>query len=156
MKKVIVAGLIAMAPIVAQAGNSAGCGLGSQLFDGQSGLAPNILAATTNGLSGNNTFGMTSGTLGCNDGDTVMAAADAYLDSNMERVARDMASGEGEALETLAALIGIDDADKAVFYTVSKSNFSKIYGRSDVTSQEVLVSLKAVMLSNDTLAKYVA
>lgn len=156
MKKVILAGLIAMAPLAAQAGNSAGCGLGSQLFDGQNGLAPNVLAATTNGLSGNNTFGMTTGTLGCNSGDTVMAAAGEFLDSNMERVARDMSTGQGESLETLAALIGVEDADKATFYSVSKANFSSIYSRNDVSSEEVLASLKAVMLSNETLAKYVA
>ena len=156
MKKLIIAGFIAITPLAAQAGGSAGCGVGSQLFDGQSGLGPNILAATTNGLSGNNTFGMSSGTLGCNSGDTVTAAADTFLDSNMERVARDMSTGHGESLETLATLMGIDQADKAKFFQVSQSNFTSIYSRDDVTSSEVIASLKAVMLKDVTLAKYVA
>jgi len=153
MKKIVIAGLMVLAPMAAQA-DSAGCGVGSILFDGQSGLAPNVLAATTNGISGNNTFGMTSGTLGCNANDTVTAAADIFLKSNMERVARDMATGEGEALETLATLMGIEDADKPAFYTVSQSNFKTIYSRDDVTSNEVLASLKGVMLKDVTLAKY--
>ena len=156
MKKVIIAGLMVLTPLAAQATNSAGCGVGSQLFDGQSGLAPNVLAATTNGISGNNTFGMSSGTLGCDQNDTVTAAADTFLDANMERVARDMATGEGEALETLATLMGVEAADRATFYSVSQSNFKTIYSRDDVSSSEVLASLKAVMSSDATLAKYAA
>ena len=156
MKKLLIVGLMALAPLAVQAGGSAGCGLGSTLFDGQSGLAPNILAATTNGLSGNNTFGMTTGTLGCDQNDSISAAADGFLNANMERVARDMATGQGESLETLAALIGVEEADKASFYTVSQTNFKSIYSRDDVTSTEVLASLKAIMLSDATLAKYAA
>ncbi len=154
MKKIVIAGLMVLAPMAAQASNSAGCGAGSILFDGQSGLGPNILAATTNGLSGNNTFGMTSGTLGCNQNDTVTAAADIFLNANMERVARDMATGEGESLETLATLMGIDDADKSAFYRFSQSNFTAIYSSDEVSSSEVMASLKAVMLTDVTLAKY--
>ena len=157
MKKIVIAGLMVMAPLAAQAsGGSAGCGLGSVLFDGQSGVGPNVLAVTTNGTFGNQTFGITTGTLGCNQNDTVTAAADTYLDANMERVARDMSAGRGESLETLANLIGINDADKAEFYTASQQNFTRIYSRDDVTSGEVLASLKAVMQSNSVLAKYVS
>lgn len=154
MKKIVIAGLMILAPMAAQANNSAGCGVGALLFDGQSGLGPNVLAATTNGISGNNTFGMTSGTLGCNQNDTVTAAADIFLNANMERVARDMATGEGESLATLATLMGIDDADKSAFYSFSQSNFTAIYSRDDVSSGEVMASLKAVMLTDVTLAKY--
>ncbi|MCK4707629.1 MAG: DUF3015 domain-containing protein [Gammaproteobacteria bacterium] len=156
MKKIIIAGLLVMsAPLAVQA-NSAGCGLGSTLFKGQSGIAPNVLAATTNGISGNQTFGITTGTLGCNQNDTVTAAVDGFVDSNMERVARDMSTGQGESLETLAALMGIESADKAAFFKLSQSNFTAIYSRDDVTSSEVVATLKAVMKSDATLAKYVA
>ena len=156
MKKLIIASLLVLSPLAAQAGNSAGCGLGSQLFEGQTGLGPNVLAATTNGLSGNNTFGMSSGTLGCSANDKVVAAADTFLDANMERVARDMSTGEGEALETLATLIGVEAADKAAFLAVSQSNFKTIFSRDDVSSSEVMASLKAAMSTDAALAKYVA
>ncbi len=154
MKKLMIAGLLVMAtPFAAQA-NSVGCGAGSMIFKGQSGLAPNVLAATTNGISGNQTFGITTGTLGCNQNDTVTAQADIFIDSNMERVARDMSVGEGEALDTLATLMGIADEDKASFFQLSQANFTKIYSREDVTSSEVVASLKAVMLTDVKLAKY--
>ncbi len=156
MKKIMIAGLLVLStPLVAQA-NSAGCGLGSTLFKGQSGIAPNVMAVTTNGTSGNQTFGITTGTLGCNQNDTISAAADTFIDSNMERVARDMSTGEGESMETLAALMGIKAEDKAAFFELSQSNFTTIYSRGDVTSSEVLASLKAVMLKDATMAKYVA
>ena len=155
MKKVIIASLLVLTPLAAQA-NSAGCGLGSTLFAGQSGIAPNVLAATTNGISGNQTFGITTGTLGCNQNDTVTAAADTFLDANMERVARDMATGEGEALDTLATLMGVEAADKAAFYTASQSNFKAIFSRDDVNSSEVMASLKSVMSKDAALAKYAA
>lgn len=155
MKKLLIAGLLVAASPLVHA-NSAGCGLGSTLFKGQSGIGPNILAATTNGISGNQTFGMSTGTLGCNANDTVTAAVDGFIDSNMERVARDMSTGEGESLETLATLMGIQGQDKATFFQVSQSNFSSIYSRDDVTSGEVLSALKSVMMSDAALSKYVA
>ena len=49
----------------ASAYDSTGCGLGSMAWRGQSGIAPQILAVTTNGSFGNQTFGITFGTSGC-------------------------------------------------------------------------------------------
>ena len=156
MKKLMMAGVLALATTIAAYANSVGCGAGSMVFKGQSGLAPNVLAATTNGISGNQTFGITSGTLGCNKNDTVPNVAGIFIDNNMERVARDMSTGEGEALETLATLMGIEEADKAAFYEMSQANFSSIYTRDDVTSSEVIASLRSVMAKDIQLAKYAA
>ena len=154
MKKLVIAGLLTLATPFAAYANSVGCGAGSIIFKGQSGVGPNVLAATTNGSFGNQTFGISTGTLGCDANDTVTAAADIFIDNNMERVARDMATGNGEALDTLATLMGIEEADKASFFQVSQSNFSSIYSHDTVTSSEVIASLKAVMLKDIKLAKY--
>ncbi|MFW2374058.1 MAG: DUF3015 domain-containing protein [Gammaproteobacteria bacterium] len=158
MKKTLIAGLIALAPFAVQAAEKGpGCGWGAMVFDGQSGLGPNILAATTNGTFGNQTFGMTSGTAGCDVNTTItVAAADLFLDENMEKVARNMATGEGEALDTLASLIGVAEEDKAHFFTMTRNNFGKIYGGDKASSVEVLTSLKEVMKADSKLAKYVA
>ena len=74
MKKLVIltAALTLLAVPAAFAGNTAGCGLGSIIFEGQSGVVMNVLAATFNGTSGNQTFGMTSGTSNCDASDTVM------------------------------------------------------------------------------------
>ena len=47
-----------------------GCGLGSMAFEGNDGLISQVSAATTNGTSGNQTFGITSGTSNCTQYET--------------------------------------------------------------------------------------
>ena len=62
MKKLLaVAALAATLPLsnVAMADADIGCGLGTMVFDGKSGKVFKILGATTNGTSGNQTFGIT-------------------------------------------------------------------------------------------------
>lgn len=62
------AAMIAVIPMAAMASgenNVGSCGWGSKVFAGQRGLAPQVLAATTNGTSGNQTFAISSGTSGC-------------------------------------------------------------------------------------------
>jgi len=157
MKKTILAGVIALAmtPLASQAETGPGCGLGSMLLEGKEGVVFNVLAATVNGTSGNQTFGMTSGTLGCDGNGTVtFAAAGDYLDANMEQVARGMATGEGEAMETLASLMGVSQQDQSSFMQVSKNNFSTIFSAENVSSAEVMKSLTDVMAADQQLSKY--
>ena len=157
-KKVLVLSCALLAtPVASFAETGPGCGWGSMLFNGQDGLGPNILAATTNGSFGNQTFGMTTGTAGCDSSKPVtMGKADEFLDSNIEKVAKDMATGQGESLATLAGLLGIEDSEKSHFYSVTQKNFSTIFSKADTTSKEVLESLKTVMQQDSTLAKYVS
>ena len=68
MKKLLAVSVLAAMPLAAMAAgenNVGSCGWGSKVFDGQSGIAPQVLAATTNGTSGNQTFAITTGTSGC-------------------------------------------------------------------------------------------
>ncbi|MCO6412834.1 MAG: DUF3015 domain-containing protein [Thiogranum sp.] len=158
MKKALIAGLIASGlsggAMAQQTGP--GCGVGAMIFEGQSGTAPHVLAATTNGTFGNQTFGMTSGTLGCDTGTTItVAAADQFLNDNMEKVARAMATGSGESLDTLASLLGVSAHDKGTFFTVTQNKFETIFGHDSATAVEVLTQLKSVMQQDEILAKYV-
>ena len=85
-----------------------GCGLGKQIFAGQSGLVPHVLAATTNGTSGNQTIGLTLGTSGC-DADGVIKndrASEAFVEVNFDNLSQDMAQGNGQYLHSLATLMG--------------------------------------------------
>ena len=143
-----------MASIGAETGP--GCGWGAMLMDGKDGTGHHVLAATTNGTFGNQTFGMTSGTLGCDTGETIQRAAADFLDDNMEKVARDMSTGQGEALDTLANLMGIQEQDKAKFFTVTHENFSKIFSSDAVSSVDVMASIQEVMKKDATLSQYVS
>ena len=161
MKKTLTSALVVAAFSVsgaAHAGADGGCGLGSMVWDGQSGIAPQVLAITTNGTSGNQTFGVTTGTLGCKQDGTVSAAQklSMFTGSNMDNLARDMSTGQGESLETMAELMEIQEQDKARFFQVSQSNFDKIFTSEDVTAGQVIANLKAVMAAAAALSQYSA
>ncbi len=157
MKKTILVVALLAGSSTAFAANDTGpgCGVGSMIFDGKSGVAPHVLAATTNATLGNQTFGMTSGTLGCDVDQPISVAAADFLDNNMEKVARDMATGSGESLDTLANLMGISAADSQHFKAVSQAQFTSIFSSDRVHSGEVITALNQVMQQDTVLAKYV-
>lgn len=158
MKKFIVTSFISVLAIstVNAAPNNVGCGWGSMAFEGKKGMGSQVMAATTNGTFGNQTFGISSGTAGCAKDGVVQkyAAADAFMGANIEKLARDMSVGHGEALETLAELMGIADDHKTSFFQSSKDNFAKIFTSENVTSDQVLSSLNDIMASDKTLSQY--
>ena len=132
MKKIIAGVAFTFASSMAFAGTDAGCGLGSMIFKGQSGVGPHILAATTNGSFGNQTFGMTSGTLGCDTSKPVQSMA-MFMENNIDKIARDISRGEGENLEALAVILGIDAKDHAHFAALLQQNFANIFPSEEVT-----------------------
>ncbi|ROT98649.1 DUF3015 domain-containing protein [Marinobacter halodurans] len=153
MKKLIAGAMLLGASSLAFA--QPGCGVGAMIWKGQSGIAPHVLAATTNGTLGNQTFGMTTGTLGCNTNESIQSMA-MYMDSNVDKVARDMSRGEGENLDTLAVLLNIDKADRPEFRKLMQDNFATIFPSSDTTSDQAVSAIVALMESHEGLSKYVA
>src|SRR5512134_943834 len=159
MKKTILT-VILLAPIsaaLATPPNSVGCGLGSQIFDKQSGVGPQVLAVTTNGTFGNQTFGISSGTSGCDPDGTVVASARVpmFVGANLDALAHDMALGRGESLASLAAVMGISESDEAGFFSVTKENYALIFPSANVTAADVLNSIYTVMARDEKLAQYV-
>lgn len=138
----------------ALATDSTGCGFGTMIFDGKSGMAPQILAVTTNGTLGSQTFGISSGTLGCDSNGTVSKSASLFVRDNMEALAQNMAVGEGEALATLAELLAIDSADREHFYALTKMQFATLYSSADLTADELLQNLHTVLANDATLSQY--
>ncbi|MBI3545488.1 MAG: DUF3015 domain-containing protein [Gammaproteobacteria bacterium] len=158
-KKLMVVALLAALPASAMAAgenNIGNCGWGAKLFDGQRGIAPQVLAVTTNGTSGNQTFGITSGTSGCTQDGMVKSnwKTAMFIDGNKEKLAHDMSTGNGEALESLAMLMGIQDQHKTAFYRVTKENFARIFASNNVTTDQVVASLKQVLAADSELAAY--
>lgn len=117
----------------AMAIDSTGCGFGSIAWRGQSGPAPQILAATTNASFGNQTFGISSGTMGCDPNGRITGGTQRivfeYLQNNMEQYAFDAAKGEGETLETIAGMLNMD---KDTFAEKSQQNFAALFPNGDV------------------------
>ena len=137
--------------------NNVGCGLGSVLFKGYEGLIPQVLAATTNGTFGNQTFGITSGTLGCAKDNGVVSLPSGvaqFTGDNLDKLARDMATGNGETLNSLATLMEVDAQDKPVFFSATKTHFAHIFPTEEVTAEEVLINLNQVLTANPVLKRY--
>lgn len=158
MKKLFAVAALAMLPFsnVVLADSDIGCGVGTMIFDGKQGKVFKVLGATTNGTSGNQTFGITFGTLGCDGTGTINSAQKLtlFIDGNLDNLARDIARGEGETLATLSEVWGIQAADQAAFNQLAKQNFAQVFQSENVTSQEVFANLNALVSQDKALAAY--
>lgn len=158
MKKFLIAAVLSAVPAIALADNVGGCGWGAKLFDGDKGMVPQVLAVTTNGTSGNQTFGISSGTSGCTQDGAVKSnwKTAMFIDGNKERLARDMSAGDGETLDSLAHLIGVRDEHRAAFNRVIQENLSRIFPSDKAATEQIVVALKQVLSSERDLAQYAA
>jgi hypothetical protein len=155
LKKIMLAAVLATGSSMAMADRDVGCGIGSQVWAGQSGIIPKLFAGTTNVLFTNQWLGITFGTLGCSQDGTVTAQVVTFTNENAEALARDMAVGEGESLNVLAELLNIKSEDKARFFSVSKQNFSEIYSEENQNTLQVLSTLQTVMAKDEVLKSYI-
>lgn len=150
--------LVSMSSMAAGENNVGSCGWGSKLFEGQRGIAPQVLAVTTNGTSGNQTIGITLGTSGCTQDGVVSSnwKTALFINDNIEKLARDMSRGYGETLDSLANLLDIDGAHKPIFTQATKAQFAQIFSSEEATTKEVMAGLKHVLEGNTELARYAA
>ncbi|EPZ4321428.1 DUF3015 domain-containing protein [Pseudomonas aeruginosa] len=157
MKRILLGTLFAAASFnaFADAPGGAGCGWGNMLFKGQRGVATHVVAATTNGTSGNNTFGMTTGTNGCHTNGALSYGGKPLLvlGSMMDELSEDMAKGNGEALTTYAVVLGVQPQDREHFAAVTHEHFSEIF-KSDATAADVYANTQAILKQDARLAKY--
>ena len=160
MKKILtVAAVLAVFPVAAMAAgenNIGSCGWGSKVFDGQSGVIPQVLAVTTNGTSGNQTFGITTGTSGCTADGAVRSnwKTAMFIDGNKVALQRDISTGSGEALDSLAHLLGVEAQDRVAFNRLAKDNLAKIFPSEGAATEQVVVALREVLASDARLARY--
>ena len=138
-----------MAPTVFAAPyGAAGCGLGSVLFKGQNRTVDQVLAATTNGTFGNQTFGLSTGTSNCPKPNTITITSErlnSFVQANMDNLARDMAEGRGETLDTYADLLRVPAQDRPAFRRKLQANFKNIFTSSKVTMAEVVDNTSKVL-----------
>ena len=137
----LIAGALALASN-ASAIDSTGCGLGSMAWRGQSGIGPQVLAATTNGSFGTQTFGITFGTSGCDPNGRVTGGTGrmmlAFLENNMEQYALDAAAGHGETIVTMAGILNMDSEKLG---EMSKQNFATLFPNENVDAVELTLNV---------------
>jgi hypothetical protein len=145
MKKLLVAlfAFASMTSAFAAGYGTAGCGLGSIVLGDKPGFTQ-VFAATTNGTSGSQTFGITSGTSNCGSGGK---SAVMFIEANKASLANDIARGQGETLSSLAKIYGIKDSS-AMGSALQKSQ-ATIFASQDATA--ISTSIESVLKSNKLL-----
>ncbi|HBC88442.1 MAG TPA: hypothetical protein DCZ94_15955 [Lentisphaeria bacterium] len=128
---VVVLGAFSAAAFAADYG-AAGCGLGSLAFKKND--MTQVLAATTNGTFGSQTFGMTFGTSNCNNKGLVKLAMarESFIEANYKDLSRDVASGKGEYVNSLAKLYGYTPETSWQFTQLLQKNHTVIFAANDV------------------------
>lgn len=123
-----------------------GCGLGSMLLGDAPGPVQ-ILVVTLNGIAGNQTFGITSGTLNCEKQAKFSSneKLNHFVVANIDNLAKDVAMGQGESLETLAEIMGIPAMERSFVYSKLQANFSNIFTSEKVEAANVIDNIITVI-----------
>ncbi len=121
---------------------SAGCGLGSMIFEGDQTWWKQVLAATTNG-TGVQTIGISLGTSNCDSPAPLkVGQAEAYVEANKVALANDIARGNGETIVGLSKVYGC--ANSTEFGRALKSNYTMIFPNTAANSKEITHSINTV------------
>lgn len=133
--------------------NDAGCGLGSMLFKEQKPVHQ-ILGATTNGTSGNQTFGITTGTLGCTSGGLIKSSKEreVFVATNFRAIERELAAGKGQYASSLASLSGCG-AKSDEFLSLSKARYEKLFPSAKTDAAELIKNLDKEIAADASLSK---
>ena len=125
--------------------NDAGCGLGSLVIK-QNTKVMQVLAATTNGTFGSQTFGITFGTSNCSANGLVQndKQIQYFVEVNQAELTREMAQGHGEKMTTLAALNGCStEAQINAFNSKAQASFKTIVPASKITAVDFVSNMKS-------------
>ena len=124
-----------------------GIGVGTMIFEGQSGLVSQVAASSTNYILWNQAFAISTGTLGARPFTGIVSNGEVqtFVRENMDQLAREMAAGQGESIDTLAELIAVPAAQRAEFAQKLQSQFGAIYASPTITSTEVVENIAKVV-----------
>ena len=124
----------------------AGCGLGSMIVGKKGGQ---IFAATTNSTVYNQLFGITFGTLGCEDepNSEVAHRMDNFVAANKVALASDIARGGGDTVSSLGTMMGCTGDVGA---SMQKS-FRSIFPDTSVAPNEITDSIISVIRQDSAL-----
>jgi len=147
-------GAALMAPTLSLAEDSSdGCGLGWQVTNKKT-----MIATTTRGTTNAfvpPTFGMTTGTIGCEKHSFAKRDQKAieYVASNYDSLMMDLAAGEGEYVEALAQTLSCGDVNQ--FGSVMRANYGQMMS-AEHNAVELYRNIKAQVESHSSLAQHCA
>jgi hypothetical protein len=128
--------------------DNCGCGLGTMaLGDAEPTLIVQLGATFLNAICGNQTFGITSGTLECEPhlGFASNKRILEYVNDNMDHLAMEMAVGQGESLDALADLMEIHGGLRPALYSSLQTEFGTIFSSDEVTALQVVERIDEIV-----------
>ena len=150
MKKFIFAMIVlsGMSAFAAGGFGEGGCGLGSIV------MGPNgnqILAATTNGTSASQLFGITSGTSNCTDRGTVAENRQVpmYIEVNRLVLAKEASRGQGDTVAGLAKLMG---CNANTLGKTLQSNYDSIFVQTEMKAAGIQQQINSVISKDHAMA----
>ncbi len=127
---------------------SAGCGLGSLIFEPSNSFVQ-VFAATTNGSFGTQTFGITSGTSNCEGPAGSASNVQNFIVANRSALAVEVARGRGEVIQSLATLAAC--RNDAQLGSTLQSNFKQIFPSASASDVNVGRAIVEVMRNTPSL-----
>jgi hypothetical protein len=120
----------------------AGCGLGSVVFGQKPGMIQ-VIAGTTNGIGGNQTFGISSGTSNCGESGKSQATHE-FIKVNKLSLEKEVARGEGETLVSLGQML---ECNNNSFPVDMKKAYSQDFPQGGATEGQLeAVAIKACQI----------
>ena len=137
------------------ADSGAGCGLGQQLFAGQTGLFAHVIAGTTNGTTTNQWLGISFNSLGCDETNVVTNEYQrkAFMTANLDNLSQDIAQGQGEHLAALAALMGIPQNEQSAFFALTQHHASALVPTNN-SADDMYAALADTLRADSHFAGY--
>ncbi len=137
-----------------------GCGLGKELWKNWPNAktkGAQILMATTNTSFGTQTFGMSTGTLGCTDDGRWWAEQKAtmFAELNADALAQDMAKGNGEHLASMATLLGVPQLQHEAFFAMAQGRYATLVSTGDMSGAALVKTLNEGISTDPFLAQAV-
>jgi len=137
-----------------------GCGLGKELWKNYPNAktkGAQILMATTNGSWGTQTFGISTGTLGCSDDGRWWAdqKATMFAELNADALAQEMAQGSGEHLASMATLLGVPQQQHDAFFSMAQGRYATLSSAGDMSGATMVKTLNEGISADPLLAKVV-
>lgn len=114
-----------------------------------------ILMGTSNGLFGSQTFGISSGTLGCTDNGKWWAEQKTivFAELNFETLTQEIAQGHGEYLGSLATLMGIPAEQQSVFFALVQQRYESLVEIGDISPAALVNALKEAIAMHPNVGK---
>ena len=143
---ILLAAALFMVPSLAAADNEVGCGVGTMVMEGESGLLPHLAASLTNGMTFNS-ISLTFGLINCDPDTKVTADAQlrGFASSNFDGLTRDIANGGGETLDAFALMLGVSERDNEAFAAFAQANFVELFPSERTTVGEMLDALDGLL-----------